>query len=222
MSLNENALTTLSNVKNELDITSNSNDSYLNRQINAYSDLFEEATDRKWYKKTGHTEKVKSYGNPRLIVKDFVPVQSVSSITIDEDTVDSTSYEIEDAEKGYIRMKEGAFQSTGVTLHKMKRYDYSYEYTAEVTYTGGPVTPVQESNGTFSPRTLSYAIEEAVITTVATKYLQKGKPGNVTSGSAGDLSISYGFLGMDESILGRNVTELFHSQVMRHKNRSVI
>jgi hypothetical protein len=218
MALNDNALTTLQTVKDELGITTTNEDSYLERQINVYSSLFEDATDRKWFKGDEVTEKIKSHGDTRLVVSEHTPIESIKKIVINGNEIESSTYEIEDASKGYIQRTNGVWPSTAVGRRRMETYNKYSEFDCEVTYTGGYVTPHQADTGQFTPRDLPYDIEEAVLSTISTKYKLKDRPGNIESESIEGASVSYGSL--DSRVLGQNVTSLFASTVSRYKDRS--
>jgi hypothetical protein len=223
--LNDNALTLLATVKSELGISTSSDDDYLTRQINRYSQLFEEATDKLWYRADDYVESVKSVGDTRITVQDRRPLLAINSIAVKGETVDSDDYEIEDADRGWIRIDDDFWESTGVATMRMERHTKYHELRVDVDYNGGYVTPKQEDDGTFSPRTLPASIEGAVIDTVAQKYRRKGSQTNVTSESIGSASVSYGSPkggSMSGQVLGSYVTESFEGAVQRHRNRSVL
>lgn len=218
VSLNDNVLTTLSTVKDELGITGTGSDDYLKRQINHLSDLFIEATGREYHRVDGHTESVKSHGDTRLMSKRR-PVLAINSIDIDGTTVDSANYEIEDAEKGYIRLKDDFWESTGVAIVKVRQYTQYYEILADLDIDAGYVTPEQVSQGTFSTRTLPGNIEHAVISAVATKYRRKGAPAGIDSEQIGDASISYAQpTSSGGMVQGVSVSPAFEAAVRRYRD----
>lgn len=218
MALPDYALTELSTVKTELGITGSGSDSELERYIKSYSDLLRRASDREFYYVTGHKEKIKSIGDTRILVDDHRPVNSINSITDpDGNTVDSSTYEIEDEHKGIIRLKNDFWQNTGVAIRRMREYPKYFEYLFEVDYDGGWNTPVQASPG---PYDLPMHIQEAVITTVVTRFLQKGRQANIDSETIAEASISYST--DTEKVLGQSVSHSFKSVVDRYKDRSVL
>lgn len=190
--LNDNALTTLDNVKTELGLTTTGSDDYLERQINTYSDFFERRTEKKWYR-SEVTESAQSFGDTRLQVSEHLPIQSVSEVKIYDDVVSGSNYEVEDADVGWIRYDDGTFESTVVQKRRVEHYDHTYEYKAQVSYDGGYITPYQATTGTYSGSqvTLPLDIEQAVIQTVTNKYRLQGSANNIQSEQLGDASVDY-------------------------------
>lgn len=223
--LNDNALTTLAVVKDELGLTSSTDDDYLIRQINALSSLFEEATERMWYRDASHVEDAPSVGDSQIMVDDRLPLRSVSQIEVDGDTVDSADYSIEDADVGIIRLDDGFWKSTAVGVRRVERYVKHYELDVQVTYDGGYVTPEQAPFGASSdPRDLPVSIELAIIESVTNKYRRRGANTRITRESIGPASVTYGASGGPTSnvVGGAAVSQSFASAVERHKNRSVL
>lgn len=221
MALQDNALTTVSAVESELDLASGTDTAYLERQINRYSDLLEEATGRTWHRDDSHTETVKSVGDTRLTV-DRRPVRSISEIKVKGDTVDSGDYEIEDADTGWIRLDDDFWESTAVATRRVEQYVKYHELRVEVTMDAGYVTPKQVDDGTFSTRDLPHYIEGAIIDTVSNKYLNRAQRTDVESESIGSASVTYRDPSMDGEVMGQAVSGSFESAVSRHKDRSVL
>jgi len=122
LALQDNALTIVDAVETELGLTPGTDTAYLERQINVYSSLFEEATDRRWYRDDTYTETIKSHGDTRLMVHDHLPVRSISQIDVKGDTVDASEYELEDDGAGFIRLKDDFWESTAVGIRNVERY----------------------------------------------------------------------------------------------------
>jgi len=223
MALQDNALTTVSAVEAELGLSSGTDTAYLERQINAYSDLFEQATDRRWYRDDSYTESIKSFGDTRLMVHDHLPVRSVSQVDVKGDTVDAADYSLESGDQGLIRLDNDFWESTAVGVRNVERYVKYHELRVDVTYDGGYVTPKQEDDGTFSPRDLPHDIEQAVILSVANKYRQKGQPSNIRSQSISSDSASVEYVTSNtERAYGQAVASAFTSAVQRYQDRSVL
>lgn len=198
--LNENALTTLSRVALELDITPGEDadtDTLLKHYINAISDEFQQATGRQFYNKQGHEETAKGYSSDILMVKDHVPIDTITKIEYDDGEttieIDAEHYEIEDADAGMIRRISGLWKYTGRTeigarensLHGTERGLY------KVTYDGGFVTPQQAFDDNTLTRDLPSSIEQAVVTRVVQQYRKKGRDLDVISESLGDATVRY-------------------------------
>lgn len=222
MALDDYALTTVSTMQSELGISGST--STLERYIHAYSDLFREATDRPWHRDDSYTETIRSTGLGRLIVERR-PVDSISKIEIDGDEVDASDYEIEDADKGYIRKKTGAssFESTATGRRRVEGYQRGLEIIVDVTYDGGYATPVQVSNATFSSPELPKSIENAVVTSVVNRFRSQGAPTFRDSESIDGASISFTTGGSSgTTVQGMSVSSEFAAAVKRHRDRSVI
>jgi len=222
--LNDNALTTLANVKEELGLTTTGSDDYLKKQINFYSDLFEEYTEKKWYKKSGHVENIQSFGDKRLQVSDHLPIESISEIKFyDEDPVPASDYEIEDADIGWIRFKNGTFDSTVVQKRRVDFYEHTYEYKAKVTYTGGYVTPYQATTGSYSGSavTLPSNIQQGIIQTISNKFRMKGSPSNITGESLGEASVDFHSPSDMNKVGGMSVSDGLAFAINKYKKRRV-
>jgi len=210
MALDDNALTTLSVVKSELGATNTNADAYLERQINVYSDLFEQATGRPWHRDDAYTESVTSTGDTRLHLERR-PVRSVAEVKVDGDTVDADDYEIVDGDLGYLRKIDGRWEHTGAGR------------LVEVTYDGGHVTPKQVDDGEFSDRDLPHDIEQAVIDSVVNAYARKGQPSNVSAESIDTASVDYHIPDTaDANLQGISVSQSFRGAVKQYKDRSVL
>ena len=221
--LHDNALTTLSAIKDELGLTTSGEDDYLIRQINRYSSLLAEATDRKWERVDGYTESIVSVGDTRLQVNARLPLLSVDSVTVDGETVDTSDYEIEDGEAGWIRMIDGAWASTGVARWRAEPYVKYHELDVEVVYDGGYVTPKQVDDGVFSERTLPPSVEGAVMDTVVNKFRRRGAHSGISSESIGGASVAYKNAGHHtDTVLGAQVSASFAGVVERYRDRSVL
>ncbi len=174
-----NALTTLGVVKSELGIAASdtTEDSFLRRQIVAASDATESYLDRKIFYEAGIVEKVAGFGSFHLKVS-RTPLLVITSITDDGETVDLTNVEIDNAGAGLIRRPEGWRWTRGVKAGITNQpYPGSEEKLFTVTYTGGWVTPHQETEVTPADleRTLPHDIEDAVIELITLRRSRRGR-----------------------------------------------
>lgn len=185
MALSAHALTTVATVKDELAITVSTYDSYLERLVNVYSEAIENFCGRHFEQGTGIVEKVAGHFGMYLIV-DRTPLTSISSITFNGSTIDSTSYEIDGAgSSGKIRLLGGAFSTAPILpniMNDIRPGDERKLYT--VTYTGGYVLP-----GTG--QTLPYDLEQACVLACATAYRARGRDRSITSESLLSASVAY-------------------------------
>lgn len=223
MALDDYALTDVSTAQSELGISGST--SQLERYIHRFSDLFRQATQRPWHRKSGYTEKVASLGGHRLIVE-RTPLHSISEIKIDGDTVDSADYEIEESDKGYIRKtsSDGGWEHTLTGRRRVEGYATGSEELVEVTYEGGYATPVQVAAGSFTDPELPKSIEGAVLDTVVNAFRSSGAPTFRESEDIDGASVSFttGGGGNSSTVQGQKVSESFASAVQRHKDRNVI
>ena len=108
--------------------------------------------------------------------------------------MDSTNYEVENADAGFIRRITGGWAWTtrsagGVTHDPLAGAEESL-YT--VTYTGGYVTPQQAADDAELTRDLPYDIERAVIDMVKALYWGRGRDPGVRGKSVSRASVQYG------------------------------
>jgi hypothetical protein len=172
VALASNALTTLATVKAELGIADavTTHDARIERLINAASDAIERHCGRQLSRATVTDERVKGFGTQHLLLA-RTPIVSVTSVELDDSTVDADSYYIESAEAGMLFAPDGwewtAPFSSGASPSKLVGLEES-RYL--VTYVGGYQTPAQ--GGT---RTLPYDLEHACILAVVGQFRDAGK-----------------------------------------------
>jgi uncharacterized phiE125 gp8 family phage protein len=168
MPLAENALTTLTAVKEYLKITSTDKDGLFERLINSASDAIEKFCDRKFKKREYANEKHKG-NNRQLLRLNHYPIVSVSSVTVNGNTyTQNVDFELdeEDAEAGMLFREEGWPASNyvgGLTQDPTAR-----KRNIKVTYTAGYVLP--KDDDAQDPRTLPYDLEQACILLVQYYY----------------------------------------------------
>lgn len=189
MALSDKALTTVARMESELSITSAS--STLEPLIEEASEEIQQTAGRWFYRNSGHAESVPGYGGRYLRVSDHLPIVSVSAITYDGDTVNSSTYDIHDSEAGEI-VSDGtwswtATESTDITRDPIVGTE---EALYEVTYTGGWITPKQDDDGVGS-RNLPYDIERACIDLVKALYYQRTIDPSVQSKKVSKGSVTY-------------------------------
>lgn len=201
MALPDSALTTLNEVKRVLGIGLNDldEDITLERYIRVASNEFEQKTSREYGYVTGHTEDVSSDTGRILQVKQKLPIDSINSIEKDTgnstDTVDSTNYEIQDAQAGQIRRTQGYWDNTSATIPSIEPIQTGEDLTLyTVDYDGGFVTPQQDANDSSLSDDLDRLppeIENAVISRVVDMYRSQGRDSNIRKESILDASVTY-------------------------------
>lgn len=182
MALNDNALTTVDNVKDELGTTTVT-DAYIERQINVVSQKVERYCKRQFGKQS-HTERYEGTDSLRLLLDNY-PILSVTSMTIDDQTVDVNDLTISRAATNLYygeTVITNLFQPFG--FPKQTLVDGLSEWQTKevipdilVTYVAGYVLP--KDDGAPDARTLPYDLEEAVISEVVNKVLNKGTGGRI-------------------------------------------
>ncbi len=198
MALATHALTTLAVVKEDLGFSDNEKDAVLERLINSVSRAFWREAGRALHYEAEIVERVPGYGVFRLRMKRR-PVASVTEIVridiegSDLEVLDPTTYEIEDADKGFL-YREGGFGDTaqrGVSIDGAP-ISGSERASIKVTYTGGFVTPNQHTGTPPFVRDLPEDIEEAVLMSVVANWHRKGQNQQATSESNDNVHTSWG------------------------------
>lgn len=193
MDLTENVLTTLTAVKDELEISAadTSKDDILKRKINAVSAQFNKYCGREFHFKA-ETEKVAGQGG-RNILLSRTPIIELTEVKIDDNVITiSGNIEIEDAEAGILY--RGAGWPWAVALASPfsgDPYPGSERQNIEVTYAGGYVTPYQVEEDETLTRTLPYDLEQLCIEAVIGSYLSKGEDKSIVSESLMSASYKY-------------------------------
>jgi hypothetical protein len=132
----QKALTTLEAVKSELGLTVTTHDDYLSRQINVISDAIETYCNQSFYYRSITNEKHTSSGGKYLFL-DVPNIISISDISYEDITIDSTLYEIYNALTSMVVYINGYWiydpETTGITDYALPRTEikgYSVDYTA--------------------------------------------------------------------------------------------
>lgn len=194
MALEQNALTLYATVKADLGLTDDTQQAYIERQINAVSQKVEGYCNRKFKKQTYTDEEYEGNNTLYLQIKNY-PIISVSKVVIDDEEIELTGIEI-DSEKG-ILYYENMWTSQG---HIMGVSDFETlrKNNILITYTAGYVLPKDEVAGqttpiiiTAVPRTLPYDLEQVAIDEVVNKYEHKGTAKDIKSWNLGNASKTY-------------------------------
>lgn len=167
MELIDNALTTLDTIKSELSIQDTTKDDRLIRLINSASDYFISKIGRELrYQEI--TEHLKGTSSQYFILDNY-PIDTVSSILLNGNEVDSNSWELEIRDKkiGHIYNDSG-WHDVVSAYGLIGDYKVSHR-VYDITYSFGYVLPKDESDET--PRTLPYDIEDCIISMVLDKYM---------------------------------------------------
>lgn len=181
MALATNALTLLATAKSDLGISGSSEDTKVERLINAASAALEAYCSRVFWRSTAVVEKVAGFGGLYLRVS-RTPVNSLTAIAFDGSALDITQVTIDDSKVGLLARPGGwewtahtAPDTSGGGLPGTERLLY------QVTYDGGWYTPKQESEAPNPTRTLPYDVEEACLEFVRELYHLKRRDPTVES-----------------------------------------
>ena len=196
-------LTTLQTVKDELQITSSTDDGYLTRQIKVASQMFTELCGREFHRQAGRTDEVVGEGGRFLYLKSVYPVTAINSVKYDGEAVDSDLYALQNRE-GLILRASGRWQDT------------EHQRLYEIEYDAGYVTETQAPFGTNSdPRDLPFDLENAIIQFVVANYRERGQSDNVASKKLGDTSIKW------TTTQGRRVPQTFADAITTYGKTAI-
>lgn len=191
----EAVLTTLGTFKTRLGIASSSGDDELERLVHAASDRVVRYLGY-WPFRQTYRETIKSYGNLRLMTK-ATPIRGISTVYMGDLLVVPSSYEVEDAEAGFLHREQGWPWSAGVeyelSSHIVNRSEiprFAVTYEAGWVLTTGELSGLGWFNNTGG-RTLPYDLEEAALMVAEDAYYMAGRDGTISSRTVGDLSITY-------------------------------
>lgn len=184
MGLEPNALTTYATVKAELGLTDDTQQAFIERQINIASQRIENYCSRKFKKQTYTLENYEGTGGLYLLLTNF-PVTEVTKIVIDDTEYDVSDFKIDYA-KGIIYF-EDVFSASGV-CEGISNFSNKILLSIQVTYTAGYVLP--NDAGT---RNLPYDLDQCCVDEVVSKYEQKGTKKRTKSWSLGNASKSFDY-----------------------------
>jgi hypothetical protein len=202
MVLAANALTTLSAVKLELDISVPDDDAYIESLIDAVSTQIETFLQRHLLQEIGRVERVSGYGNYTLILS-LTPVTVLTSIEIISMTApplfpfDITDVEIKDADAGLVYYRAGWPWTVPrpygtITADPMPGQEWN---VIEVTYDGGYLLPDDPTP------TLPVDIQRACTIAVSTEFRKRGIDRTIKSERLMSYSITYDRTGMGEATM---------------------
>ena len=168
----DNRLTTRTNVKQEINISSTTNDAFIDNLVLRASDAVESYTGRK-FQKLDITETLQSQGQP-LLVLSHRPVQSITQIKFDGSTISSTTYEIDDKNAG-ILFRKSSWTNTLMRSHFIENIPrFIGERDWSVRYVYGFDLP----NSTLysaSTAKLPNDVEHATIQAIKAWYLERDR-----------------------------------------------
>jgi len=176
-------LTTLEQVRQELEITNSTDDAFLVDLIDRMSGKIEDFCRRTFAKQT-YQEKVAGYGDKILLLA-HTPIISVSAVTCDSDPI--TDYEIYDSEAG--ELYRGAGWTWDGTIWWKNSSFPSFNGQAQnftITYEAGYVLPGDEGM-----KTLPATIEDACIQCVKEAYMRRRDDPSVSAERLGNYSVNY-------------------------------
>jgi hypothetical protein len=203
MVLAANALTTLADVKVELDITDATHDAYLETLINSVSTQIETFLQRQLESVTAFEEMVPGYGLYKLRVS-RTPVLTVTAVELFSTAVPSVFYtfdltdlQIENPNGGVLYYPGGWPWTVPLTRGTIKADPIpGQEWPAiKVTYDGGYALPAA-----VTP-TLPADIQRACTIAVSTEYRKKGQDRTIRSESLMSYSVTYEKTGIGEATL---------------------
>lgn len=193
VTLADNALTTWTMAKGELGLTDSSLKDSVLLYINALSAAIARYCGREFHYEAARVESVAGFGG-RVLQLAKAPVVTLTSITLDGDTVDVTSdgdVTVLNANAGQLMKQSGWAWTTCSEQYVEERPQPGQERKAyEVTYACGYITPKQEDDGSGT-RTLPYDIEYALLRWLAQAVAWKGRDPTIKSEKLTTWAASY-------------------------------
>lgn len=186
MALSSQALTTVDNAKIYLEIEDSSQDTAIEQLINAISNDIASKCNRTFRQST-QTEKITGSGN-QIIALGMYPIASVDSVTVNENLIDPSEYEIL-AECGELLRQDSIWPSAErcsqgyhFPVPEINQQPAPEKRNISVAYTGGYILPSQENIKSDPPivRTLPYDLEMACMKMVAIDLQLKGNEHTVS------------------------------------------
>lgn len=179
----DNRLTTVDAVVQELDISSTGSSDFINNLIKRASFAIEKYVDRK-LQLVDCTETLQSAGKHTLLVTRR-PLRSVLQILFDGSTIASTSYEVDNKEAGVL-FRPGGWTSTLYKRHNIEPVtSHVGERDWSVRYVAGYVLP-NSTGYAASTAQLPDDLEAACIATVKSWYLDRKHNPRIKSEEIGD------------------------------------
>lgn len=197
VTLTVHALTTLDTIKDELNISvsDNSQDSVLTRLVNAASEAIERFCCRHFEHETEITEKIAGQGG-KILLLSRTPLVEITEVKINDAAV--TDYSIYDSKAGMLFRANGwPWSGSAASPFSPDPLPGTERQNIETKYTGGYVTPAQESAAASEtpsvvlPRTLPYDLEQFCIDTVVSWYRQRGEDKSIVAEKLMSASVQY-------------------------------
>lgn len=179
-------MTTVDTVATELGLTASEKTTHtalLTQQIKEASDFIRNYTGRVFAKETV-TETLRSRGGQRLVLS-RTPIISVSEVRLDGTVVDSTNYEIEDADSGFLFKETGWNSTTLYTGPFVPTPSRKFKYDWAVDYVAGYIMPGE------SGRNFPYDLEKSCIDIVKYKFQSRSENPNISKEEIGDAAVWY-------------------------------
>lgn len=191
-------LTTVPRLKFQLGITDSASDDLLD-------DIVLQATDAVatyvgyWPLRQRYTETVAGYGSLRLLLS-ATPIRAISSIRIDGQLVEPSSYMVEKPLAGIVHRDKGWPWTAGVETDleshvapnsELKRFTVDYEAGWIMTTSTGPLDAAGFIDNTGG-RTLPHDFERGALEQAKSLYLGRRRDSAVTQKRIGATSITYG------------------------------
>jgi hypothetical protein len=207
------AFCTLADLKSELGITDSASDGALERRILVASAMIENYCQRTFRRNTAKVEQLAGFGTVYLFPT-LTPVDSITSITLWGDLVDSSLYEIHD---GSLIYSSNGWIDTSLVAQTMtsdlQRIPGTAERAFEVTYDGGYYLPNDDAQaGTPLP----VDITEACLAMAATLHRNAGRDQSVQAESVGDASVQFA-----GGVAGREAMPLYVKSLLAPYKRAV-
>ena len=189
---NSEALCTLDDLKDDLGITDAASDARLERRILVASDMIKAYLRRPLRRIVDHEEALPGYGTDKLFPS-LTPIESVSSVEDDGDTVAASSYSVDESRT--MLVAQGGWRNTALGFQTVAAAAQMVPGTERedflVTYTGGYWLPNDSGSMPGTATALPPAITEACLRLAATLHGSRGRDGTVQSEQAGNASIQY-------------------------------
>ena len=198
MALSSRALCTLVDLKGELGITNDTNDTRLERLIESATNAIERYCGRSngFHYEAARVDDLRGFSGP-LMHLPKTPVVSIASIVWDpddaNDTIDSSLYALDEATQGRVYREDGwhwtaAYQEYLVDTPLPGTEQRLYR----VTYACGYVTAKQAQDDALLTRNLPHDLEDACLQLASLRYRWNPRDPNVTAEKIGSWSASYG------------------------------
>lgn len=188
MAVGAHALTTLAVLKASLGITASTDDTLLERYIDAASEWLERSCGRHFEYAAAQVDDIPGFGWDKLVLS-RPPIGTIASITYDGAAVDITNLVLAQWEKDAgLVPRAGGWTWTAQTKRDVSQGPLpgTERSLFKATYSGGWVTPSQAGT-----RTLPADIEEACIDFVRGRFLARKRDPAVASERLMSYSVSY-------------------------------